>query len=250
MTNMIKIAICDDEKRDRERLQKLVYEFAQKYEQTYEIEIFESGEEYMDRGFVADILFLDIMMNNKDGIQIGEEVRKQKGNTIIIYTTNLTEKMAIAFNRIHSFGYLMKPIKNAELFQMMSDAIEQVEKNGQSNKVIVTFLSENNTIIQLPVEDIFYFEYYERKVKIVTKDRHYICKEKITDIAEKMREYEFMMSHQSFVVNLYCVDRFAEQALIMKNGDMVYLAQKRTAAIRKRLMQLANELGQDGGRRV
>lgn len=65
-----------------------------------------------------------------------------------------------------------------------------------------------------------------------------------------MREYEFMMSHQSFVVNLYCIEKFADQALIMKNGDTVYLAQKRTAAIRKRLMQLANELGQDGGKRV
>ncbi|MBQ6807072.1 MAG: response regulator [Lachnospiraceae bacterium] len=111
---MIKIAICDDEKQDRERLQELVYEYAQKYEQTYKIEIFESGEGYLNSGLVADILFLDIIMNNKDGIQIGEEVRKQKGNTIIIYTTNLNEKMAIAFNRIHSFGYLMKPIKSKD----------------------------------------------------------------------------------------------------------------------------------------
>ena len=55
------------------------------------------------------------------------------------------------------------------------------------------------------------------------------------------------MSHQSFVVNLYYVDKITSQTLIMKNGDTVYLAQKRASAVRKKLMQLVKETIENGG---
>ena len=110
------------------------------------------------------------------------------------------------------------------------------------NLDIVTFLSEDNAIIQLPVKEIYYFEYDNRKVKIVTEKKTYICvKEKIGDIAKRMEKYAFAMSHQSFVVNLYKVEKIAAQVLIMKNGEHICLAQKRSAVFRKQLMQIAKE---------
>ena len=62
-----------------------------------------------------------------------------------------------------------------------------------------------------------------------------------------MKPYGFAMSHQSFVVNLYYVDKISNQMLIMKNGDKVYLAQKRASALRKQLMQIAKESINRGG---
>ena len=99
---------------------------------------------------------------------------------------------------------------------------------------MMTFLSEQHTVIRLYCSDIFYFEYQNRKVKIVTLEKEYICiNEKISNIAKKMKPYGFAMCHQSFVVNLYEIERIKAQELIMKNGDTVYLAQKRAATIRK-----------------
>lgn len=98
----------------------------------------------------------------------------------------------------------------------------------------VTFMTESRALIQLRNRDILYFEYYNRKIKIVTTKGIYICiNEKIGNIAEKMKRYGFVMPHQSFVVNPYQVERITTQSLIMKNGDKVYLAQKRASAIRK-----------------
>lgn len=245
---MIKIAICEDDREDCLHIRNLLEEYAEKSGFQYSLSLFESGEQFLSSGFVPDILFLDIMMNEKDGIQVGEELGKNRTNILIIYTTNLSEKIIVALNRIHSFGYLIKPIDREAFDQMMSDAIREVQDNLPVDTV--TFLSEDNTIIHLPVTDIYYFEYFERKIKIVAKDRTYVCiKEKIGAIAEKMEKYGFAMSHQSFVVNLYYVDKISYQTLLMKNGDEVYLAQKRTASLKKRLMQVAKELTCHGGSR-
>lgn len=242
---MIKIAVCDDEKKDRDNLEKLVKKYLTGLPEKCYLLSFESGEQFLKSGFIPDILFLDIIMNKKDGIQVGAEIKRKSANIIIIYTTNLNEKMAVAFNQLHSFGYLVKPIVEKELFQMMSDALVQAEHNLRGNTV--TFLSENNTSIRLQVMDIYYFEYCNRRVKIYTTEDTYICKEKINDIANRMEQYGFAMSHQSFVVNLYYVDRISAQMLIMKNGTKVYLAQKRASAFRKQLMQIAKNSISSGG---
>lgn len=107
----------------------------------------------------------------------------------------------------------------------------------------VTFLSEQHTVICLCCNDIFYFEYLNRKIKIVTTKKEYICiNEKIGDIAKRMKPYGFAMCHQSFVVNLHEIDKIGSHELVMRNGDHVYLAQKRAAAIRKELRSQSGKI--------
>ena len=100
----------------------------------------------------------------------------------------------------------------------------------------VTFLSKDYSLIRLRRGDILYFEYFDRKIRIVTQDSDYICiNEQIGDIARRMKPYGFSMCHQSFVVKLYAIAGIGRQELMMKNGDTVYLAQKRASTIRKEL---------------
>lgn len=240
---MIKIAVCDDEKNDRERLYKLLLLYAEKDAEDYDIQLFASGEELLKSRMIPDILFLDIIMEEKNGIQVGREMKNHQWNVMIIYVTNLSEKMAVAFNQIHSFGYLVKPIAEQELFQMMSDATLQMKHALKTD--IVTFLSEDRTIIQLSASDIYYFEYINKKIKIVAKDGVYICmKDRMKDVENKMLEYGFAMSHRSFVVNLYHVDKILSQSLVIKNGDVVDLAQKRASDFRKQLIEIARKLSE------
>lgn len=236
---MIKIAICDDEQKDREKLHGFISDFSGIALKDAWIKEFESGEQLLDSGFGPDILFLDIVMKEKDGIQAGEEIRCHNPDVLIMYTTNLREKISIAINKIHAFGYLEKPIARENVYTLLSDALNCLKQNDGAGKVI--FLSENKSIIELSPLDIYYFEYFQRKIKIVTKNQNYICKEKINEIADKMKPHGFEMCHQSFVVNLYEVEKIVPPNLIMKNGTLVYLAQKRQSAIRKMIMQIARE---------
>lgn len=245
---MIKIAICDDEQKDRRKLYGFISDFTGIASKDVYIKEFESGEQLLDSGFDPDILFLDIVMKEKDGIQAGNEIRCNNPNVLIIYITNLKEKISIAINKIHAFGYLEKPISDENVYTLLLDAMNCLRQNARADEV--TFLSENNSIIKLPVADIYYFEYLQRKIKIVTKTKNYMCKDKINEIANKMKPYGFAMSHQSFVVNLYEVEKIVPPNLIMKNGTSVYLAQKRQSAIRKMIMQIARESTGRGGSKV
>ena len=236
---MMKIAICDDEQKDRKRLYDIITQTIGINLGETDIESFVSGEELLASGFNPDILFLDIIMNEMDGIQTGDKIKENNPNAIIIYITNLKEKISIAVNRIHAFGFLEKPILRENVFTLLTDAVNYFKKNVK--KDTVTFLSGNNSIVELEPSDIYYFEYSQRRVKIMTSRENYLCKDKISEIARKMEPYGFAMCHQSFVVNLYEVERIVPPDLIMKNNDRVHLAQKRQAAIRKMIRQIAQK---------
>lgn len=242
---MIKIAICDDEQKDRKNLCAYILDFNGSALKDVNIKEFESGEQLLGSGFYPDILFLDIVMKEKNGLQVGEEMKRRNPNILIIYITNLKEKIAIAINKIHAFGYLEKPILKEKVFNLLLDALNCLRHNARPDEVV--FLSENNSIIRLSVPDIYYFEYSQRKIRIVTKVQDYVCRDKINEIAKRMKPYGFEMSHQSFVVNLYEVEKIVPPNLIMKNGASVDLAQKRQSAIRKAIMRIVRESTERGG---
>ncbi len=235
---MIKIAICDLEKKDRELTCGLVQTYMDRVGEAYTLQLFSSGQQFLDSGFVPDIIFLDSVLPDKSGMEVGIELRRLSRNVMIIYTTHAAGETRLVLNRIHVFGVLVKPIMDEKLFLMMKDALfhmgkEQYRDLGENIEV---FFSEDGTILRLDAMDIIYFEYRNRRVRIVTQDQSFICKEKIGDIAERMKKYGFAMSHQSFVVNLYHVAKMERTVLTMKNGDQVDLAQKRASTVRKQLM--------------
>ena len=242
---MVKIAICDDEQKDREELRSFICEFMGNSPMGFSLEEFASGEQLLEKRSYPVILFLDIMMGGKDGIQIGNEIKQYNPDMIIIYITNLKEKISVAINRVHAFGYLEKPISKENVFALLSDAMDCLKQDVRASRV--TFLSDSKSIIEMPASDIYFFEYSQRKINIVTKSGSYVCKEKISEIAGKMKPYGFAMCHQSFVVNLYEVEKIVPQKLIMKNGDSVCLAQKRQSTIRRMIMQMARESAGRGG---
>ncbi len=238
---MIQMAVCDDEKEDRGRLCNLIQTYMCGTDMEYELTEFESGEQLVEQDREFQLLFLDILMSQKDGIQAGAEIKRKNPDTLIIYISNLDDQISVAVNRIHSYGYLVKPVNREELYLLMEDALECVMERIKETKVV--FHREDGKPIALAVKDIYYFEYNSRRVKIVTTDKVFDrVKGKIGEIAEQMRPYGFVFSHQSFVVNLHHVDRIKDRFLA------VYLAQKRAAMVRRKMIEVLKEAVDEGGK--
>ena len=100
----MKIAICDDEAAITEWMAekiKTIYKNA-------EICCYLSGEELLDSQEKIDILFLDIQMDGKDGMDTARQLRKNGADTMIIFVTALEEYVFQAFD-VGAFHYLVKP---------------------------------------------------------------------------------------------------------------------------------------------
>lgn len=93
-----------------------------------------------------------------------------------------------------------------------------------------------NGLLCLPAEEIYYFEYVNRRVEIVTSDGVYAMTEKIGKVAKRMESYGFSMPHQSFAVNMQHVRNVLSGRILLDNGMEIPLAQKRQKAWKQELI--------------
>ena len=90
----MRIAICDDEKNIRELIGNKVVE---QYSEA-DIVFFPSGEELLLSDKHIDILFLDIQMSGKNGMETARELRKKEKGMILIFVTAMEEYVFQAFD--------------------------------------------------------------------------------------------------------------------------------------------------------
>ena len=232
---MIKIGICDDNAKIVSKIKRYIESYDK---EKADILTFKNGEELLGKDEVFDAIFLDIDMDGINGIETAQKIRRYDKDVKIIYVTSYTEYTNAAFS-VHAFGYLNKPVKQEEIFKQLDEVISYGRKSKKEEPCI-SFIAIDG-VVRMHPKDIYYFEYFNRKIKMNTNKGVFILKEKIMDIARKMEQYGFYMPHKSFTVNLYHVKSINGYDSFMMNGNIVPLSQKKSVIFREKLNEFIAE---------
>lgn len=117
---LYRIAICDDELSQITIVEDYLTRFSIKTDTEFHIERFSSGNEllkkYYNEKSPFDLVFMDMEMPGRNGIETAEEIRKiPDRNVIIAFITSYPEYMQDSFD-VQASQYLTKPI-SYELFE-------------------------------------------------------------------------------------------------------------------------------------
>lgn len=225
----MKIAICDDEKEIRESLRKILEEYKEPFEQ---IDLYTSGEELLECDRNYDLLFLDIDMKGINGIETARKIRLKDKKIKIVYVTAYKEYASQAFS-VHAFGYLLKPIKKEKICRQIQDAFSYEEETPKEIPILEFMTLEGR--VRISCDTIYYFEFFNRKIKLVSEKETYFMRGKISDIREKMEIYGFAAPHKSFVVNLDKVKNIKGYDIYLMNNEILPLSQKQAVIFKKSL---------------
>lgn len=231
---MIKIAVCDDELNITEQMQGIISEYQEEKSEDIQCDVFHDGESLLMSNKDYDIVFLDIYMLGTDGIETAKRIRLKDKTVEIIYLTSYMGLTKEALS-VHAFEYLEKPIKKLEIFFQLDEVIARllnIRVNEQTRYPIMEF-NLGKLKLRLPLDNIYYFEREDRRIKMVTKKGNYILYETIASIEKRLRQYDFVLSHQSFLVNINNMKDYVKNDIIMTNNDVIPLAQKRSSEFRQ-----------------
>lgn len=232
---MFTIAICDDDKSILDSIHKYIKEFASENNLSVSVDLFDSGRELLNSSLKYNIIFLDIILQKENGIDIGTILRKSNSFVYIIYITNYRKYHEKAHNDVHSFAFLTKPISKGSIYKQLNDILIY-ESQNTSPLYIARFITYELGLTEFNIDDIYFFEYLRKRyVKICSKNGDYHFNEKIGNINIDMSNYDFFMPHQSFVVNLKYVKDIKNYELLMTNGARIPLSQKRAVLFKNAL---------------
>ena len=194
----MQIILCDDEKSIQSLLKQKITHFLAKKNIPCEILCCNSGEEVLSlarQGASMDLLFLDIQMPGRNGMEIARQLRRQYRDILIIFVTALSEYVYEAFD-VNAFHYLVKPFSDEKLRKVLGSALEQYEmqtadaqmksiKPDEQTQPRAIVVKRGGISTKVYFSDIIYAEVFNRKVMLHTIHGDIEYYGKLTDLSEQ-----------------------------------------------------------------
>ena len=216
----IKIAICDDEHQQTAYIKTLVSKWASINNITITVDMFESAERFKsawNENKTFDILLLDIEMGGQNGVELAKEIRQADTKLAIIFITGFADYMAEGYD-VAALHYLMKPVKEEKLFEVLDKAVKNIEKEA----IQILTVTVNREDIIIPLCDIAYVESSLHYVIIYTEKEQYKIKMPLGEIENKLG-VGFFKCTRSFIVGLHHIKRISKSEVSLINGVTIPL---------------------------
>jgi len=218
---MIHTAICDDYPAQLKILSALLKKYLNErpgFEMQYTC--FSSGEELLNSmaaGKVYDLLLLDIIMPDLDGIELARKIREYNENAAMIFLT-VSKDHALEAYGVSALQYILKPIKMRTLFPVLDSVMPTLSQEKERYFLLSTPESD----VKIPYSSIVCVELNHRRLKIYLENGKTLFSKYIrttfTDtIAPLLQDNRFICPHKSFVINIDKTLELTKNEFVMKN---------------------------------
>lgn len=190
-----------------------------------------------------DVIFLDIEMPGKSGLQVVEELHKACLPCDVVFTTAYN-KYAIQAFRLSAVDYLLKPIDEVQLVE----AVQKVQakkavnnSNRHLEQLVENLKTETPTTLSIPIvngyefvklQDIICIKADGSYVNIVLgKGAPIVVSKNLKYFEQALEGFgQFVRVHRSYLINLQQMKRFERSGrgtIIMNDGSEIDLARDR-----------------------
>lgn len=213
-----KVAICDDNQQEARFLEALVQAWAARNDYVVRTELFPSAEAFWFRYAEQkdyDILLLDIEMGEMDGVALAKLVRKDNETVQIVFVTGYSEYISEGYD-VAALHYLMKPVKQEKLYEVLERAVQKIKKNEQ-----VLVLEHSGETVRIPLYEICYIEVNQNYVTVHAKRK--ITVKKTLKEFEDLLDERFYRAGRSFIINLNVIERVTKTDIYLAGGTVLPL---------------------------
>ena len=214
---MLQIAICDDEQFYREKIRRLLENYLKEHDLSYEISLFLSGEEFLENGENAvryDIVFMDINMNEMDGIQTAMRMRAFHSDTYIVLITAFINYVLEGY-KVNAVRYIMKDT----LDNAMTECMDAILQKMQIAQVTFSFMEGER---RLYTDNILYVESQRHKLTFYYMEEqmvNYHIYDKLDVIEQRLQGYGFLRIHKSYLVNMRHIRKVSNYIVYLDTGE-------------------------------
>lgn len=180
------------------------------------LECFRSGE-------YLDIIFLDVMLGDLNGIEIAREINFINKKPVVILFTNSLD-YALEGYEVNAFRYLVKPLDKDTFLKVFSQALKEVvHRNSQCYSVIL----KGGSVLKIELEDILYLESYGKNMVAHVNGREIVYTASISSVEEALVPNGFIRIHKSYIVNLRHIIQISRNCVRLKGDITLPLSRKR-----------------------
>ena len=233
---MTRVLIVDDEPLARQHIEDRLA-----HEENVEIAgMAEDGIQAVNmiRELRPDLVFLDVQMPGRTGLEVAEEIGEEM--PVTIFTTAYDQYALKAFE-VAAVDYLVKPFDDDRFSQAFRRARKSVEARPPAGKYLDRIPVESRGQLRVvPVDKIDYITASGPYAELHIGERVFAVRERMQTLEEKLDPAVFLRVHRSAIVRLDRVDVLlrhsgGDYAVRLKDGTELAVSRARREELEGKL---------------
>ena len=222
-SNELKIAVVDDIEKDRFQIAEQARDILVHAKVSHSISGYGDARSLLDdihSGKKYDLLLLDVLMDDMDGMALAKALRDQGDSTMIIFIS-ISQEMARRGYQVEAARYLVKPLEREEL----KEALTYCYEKRQAQKEILLPTEKGQYRTSFP--NIQFVEAFDRGTRFVLTDDTVETKLKFREVEVMLPKSTFILCHRAYIVNLALTKHISQYEFVMKSGAVVPISRLR-----------------------
>lgn len=214
----MRIAIVDDILSERETLKTRLEAQLARLFLTAGISDFASGKDFLSAAGKErfDLVFLDIYMENENGMDTAEALRRFDTDCLLVFTTSSTDHALDGF-RVRALHYLVKPYTDADLAALFDEIVKRLPTQDRYIEV-----NAAGGVVRLRFQEILYAEHYQHQVYIYTTvGEKIVTRRTFREFSLSLTDERFFLCSRGVLVNMEHAEDFDGTDFILKGGKRI-----------------------------
>ena len=224
------IAVLDDLPEDLHRLCELLESVCAEHTPRPVIRAFTDDKKFLAymSSVRADIVFLDIYLGERTGIQTAQILRSFNANCAIIFVTTSREHAVEAFD-VTAVHYLIKPVTE----EGVREALSRTPFFKKDRPTIT--LTVDYTEQRIPIENIRYVDADGHRCSFHLTDgttrSPYMTLARARELLDAMPM--FLSCHRSLLVNMDEIRQLTPDGILLSDGTLLSIATRRKSEVER-----------------
>jgi len=231
----VKIAICDDNESELEKISDAVQEFVKvsKADKDITVKDFLKGSDllnYLNWIDDFDLLILDVIMPGLSGVELAKEIRATNKNCKIIFLTSSPEFAVVSY-KLDAFYYLLKPFVKHELISLLEKALVLIK--DETTKSIL--IKEKSALRCINLNALEYVESIKHTLNFhLSGGEVAVCYAKMDEFENNiLSDIRFIRCHQSFIVNMNGILKITDKYIILVDKTEIPISRTLYPAVKQ-----------------
>lgn len=235
-----KIIICDENQYEAKIAQDIIEKFEKKIGEKYSTKVYTDGKKLINdcrlRGMSPNIIFLDIALENGNGIEIAKEINMILPMCQIVYLSDYIEYAKDVYQTNHIY-FVIK----TELEERLTEIYKKINKmeKKQEDKVL-RIETKKNKYVAIKKIDIVYLERRKRYTFVHTDTDVFETHLTINELEKLLYEDYFIRCHNSYIVSMKYISSYAREIITIEDIVNIPVSRRYQQEVRDKFVNWVN----------
>ena len=225
----MRVAIVDDEASFSQTLAHFCSSYQKECGEEINVTIYDNPIDFLEKYKAdADVIFMDILMPQMNGMDCARRLRQQDENVILCFVTSMA-KYAVQGYEVGAIDFIIKPI-NYDEFSMKMSRIVRIFRRQATATILV---SSRNEVRRIDLRDLVYVEVYNHSLIYHTTGGDIEVYGKLSALEEDEHFHNFIRCSASHLVNCSMISSVQEDTVTVRGVRLPISRRRRKECLEK-----------------